>query len=187
MNSSETKPLETITRKIVDIRAQIEKDARQDAERAHLYKLASGAIRNILLHGIGSFNREQKTRTYILLNTEDAPAGFNRTSNYKELDEHRALYTLVEEDTDESMMFPQWAALIWARCRARMTRAALSLPYNEIIAIRTDAIATTHPVAAWNTNTKIGQLRQKWAVPKPLRAPASSEALDELQRKVTGK
>lgn len=182
--STESKPLETITSKLVRIREQIDTDKHQDAARIRVYTLARGAIRNILLHGIGSFNRTQKTRSYILLATEPAPAGY---ITYDELDERRRLYTVAEESADESMLFPQWPALIWARCRARMTRAALSRPYGEIIAIRTDAIAVTRPVSAWEANkdaTKAGLIRRKWAIEKPLSAPATAEKLDELQRKI---
>lgn len=185
--STATKPLETITSKLVGIREQIDTDKRQDAARVRIYTLARGAIRNILLHGIGSFNRTRKTRTFILLDTEPAPVGY---LTYDELDEHRRLYTVLEESTDESMTFPQWVALIWARCRARMTKHALSRPYSDIVAIRTDAIAVTRPVAAWEANnnaTKAGVIRRKWAIERALPAPATSEKLDELQRKLLRK
>jgi hypothetical protein len=38
---------------------------------------------------------------------------------------------------------PEWAALIWGRARARLARAALRLPREQIIALRSDALVTT--------------------------------------------
>jgi hypothetical protein len=183
--SSVKSVLETITSTLIRVREQIDKDKRQDVKRVRLYDLARGAVRNILLHGIGSFYRSnQVTRTYLRLDTEPAPAGY---TDAEQLNEHLWVYQVLETSTDTSMSHPEWAALIWARCRARMTRAALSRPYNDIIAIRTDAIAVTHPVASWEANTKVGQLRRKWAVTKSLPAPATTEKLDELQHKILGR
>lgn len=190
--ASETKPLETITRKLVSIREQIDADKRQDAKHERAYALARGAVRNILLHGIGSFNRERKTRAYLQLKSEPAPAGWNRDTaiDHIDIDNAREIYIMRETDDTNLLAFPQWAALIWARCRARMTKAALALPYESIIAIRTDAIAVSAPVPAFEANrnaTKPGLIRRKWAIEKPIAAPATTEALDAIQRKVTRK
>lgn len=178
------KPLETITGKIVALREQIDIDRRQDAENARIYGLARGAIRNILLHGIGSFSRGQKTRSFIALASEGRPKGFDRNCEEWPMDDKRVLYTMPEPESDDPQAFPQWAALVWARCRARMTKHALSQPYENIIAIRTDAIAVAQPVDAWEHGTKTGELRCKWRVPKRLSGPSTDMELDELQRRV---
>jgi hypothetical protein len=185
--STVTKPLTTITEKIIKIREHMDRDKRQDAGREHIYKLASGAARNILLHGIGSFNRVKKMRTYILLENEPEPIGFNRNSNISVLDNNRRIYTIPEESTDTGAMHPEWPALVYGRCRARMTKHALSMPYSDIVAIRTDAIAVKHPVSAWEANNRVGTLRRKWAYTRAITAPASDAELDKIQRKALGK
>ena len=184
-DSAVVKPLTTITEKIVKLRDHLTRDARQDAGRAAIYKLASGAARNILLHGIGSFNRQSTARTYVLTDTEPAPDGY---TEYDEIGDHTRLYKVPGGKVDTTMLHPEYAALIWARCRARMTRAALAMSYSDIITIRTDAIAVKRPVSQFEANktaTKVGLIRRKWAIEKPLTAPANDEKFDDIQRKVT--
>jgi hypothetical protein len=61
-----------------------------------------------------------------------------------------------------------------------MTKWALSLPRESIIAIRTDAIATTQEVPEWKSSEKVGTLREKWNIHKQLKVPHSYEELDML-------
>lgn len=181
------KPLDTITSRLVRMRAKVEDEARQDSGRATVYKLVRGAIRNILLHGIGSFNRSNRDSTYILTASETAPDGY---TNVRPIGNDLLVYTVPQQTEKYTQQFehPEWAHLIWARCRARMTRAALSLPREAVVAIRTDAIATTCAQPQWATSEKIGTLREKWRIEKTLKAPHNSlDELDKLiQRHVKG-
>lgn len=181
------KPLETITKKMIEIRAQFEADKRQDTKHARIYDLARGACRNILLHGIGSFNRENKVKTYLLLPGEQPPVALTRKAEYSILDDGRQMVNIPEESEPDEMMHPEFAAAVWARCRARVTKAALSIPYDELITIRTDAIAVKSRQEPLEKGEKPGQFRRKWAVEKTIAAPASHEKFDELQHKVLGK
>jgi TubC N-terminal docking domain len=177
------KPLKTITKKLVDMRAHIERDSRQDAARAYLYDLASAAARSILLFGIGTFNSNPRMKTYLYRADEPAPDG---AEDAIRLDKNTWLYKVPETRPDTIMSHPEWSGLIYGRCRARMTKAALSIPYEQLIAIRTDAIALTHDIPAWdNPAAKIGQLRLKWAERKAIKAGSlvTDEQLDALQDK----
>ena len=185
--SQVSRPLETITRKLIEIRAGLEADKRQDAKNAHIYDLARGACRNIALHGYGAFNREQGNRTYMLLPGEQLPVALTRRTTYTELEDGRQLVTIPEDSEPDDMMHPEWAAAIWARCRARVTKQALLIPYEDLVTIRTDAIATKSRQEQLEGGTRPGQFRRKWAIEKPLKAPRNHEEFDKLQHKVLGK
>lgn len=181
-DSAAKKPLDSITNKLAKMRERIEQDARQDTERRAIYKLVRGAVRNILLHGIGSFHRHTRDVTYILRTDEPAPDGY---TGRRDIDDNTVWYTVPQATEAYTQQFehPEWTALIWARCRARMTRAALSVPRECIIALRTDAIAVSTEQPQWRDNEKRGALRQKWNITRPLKAPHDFEALDALVHK----
>jgi hypothetical protein len=172
------KPLDAITKRLTDARDKVDQDAKHDSSNLAIYRLVRGTIRNILLHGIGSFHRQERDITYILPIDEPAPDGYTHRREEGDL----VWYSVPGKIEKYTQQFehPEWTALIWARCRARMTRAALSLPREQIIALRTDAIALTHEQPQWNDNEKRGSLRQKWAIKKKLNAPHSFDALDKL-------
>jgi hypothetical protein len=174
------KPLDSTIKKLVTMREQVEKDARLDTSRASLYKLVRGMIRNIVLHGIGAFHRNKRDITVILRKDEPAPDTLNAAP--KELGDDLYIYSIPGKIDAYSEQFdhPEWSALVWARCRARMAKWALSLPRESIIAIRTDAIATTQEVPEWKSSEKVGTLREKWNIHKQLKAPHTYEELDML-------
>lgn len=173
-------PLDGVIKKLAKLRDKAEEDGKQDVAHATAYKLARAAIRNIVIHGIGAFNRVAGTRTYIGLITEPRPSGYiTRT----ELADGRVAYIVPEAAETGALSHPEWPACVWGRCRARMFKNAMSQPYERIITIQTDAIALTHPVPEWESNTEIGKLRRKWAETKPLKGPANLQQFNELQRK----
>jgi len=57
---------------------------------------------------------------------------------------------------------PEWAAMVWLRAQARLIRAALKLPFADIVALRTDEIITIRPVN-WPDDGKPGTFRAKGA------------------------
>lgn len=179
--SAQKKPLDGLVEKLAMLREKVERDALENPEQARVYQLVRGGIRNIVLHGIGTFNRASRNVTYILGMDEPAPSGY---VSRREIDEHTVWYSVPAATEGYSQQFdhPEWAAQVWARCRARMIKAALTLPREAIIAVRTDAIALTQEQPDWNTNTKRGTLRLKWAIRQPVKAPHTYEALDLLQR-----
>jgi hypothetical protein len=63
-------------------------------------------------------------------------------------------------DAQRRFQHPEWAATVWGRCRARTARAALLLPYEDIVSIRTDAIWLTHN-PGWLDDGHVGSFRVK--------------------------
>lgn len=55
---------------------------------------------------------------------------------------------------------PEWAAMVWGRARARLVKAAMELPREAVIALRTDAIITTLD-PKWENDEKPGTFRIK--------------------------
>jgi hypothetical protein len=81
----------------------------------------------------------------------------------------------------EQFSHPEMAAMIWGRARARLARAALSLPRECIISLRSDAMALTFD-PGW-VGTKPGEFRLKRVVDldgRPL-PRTTREYLDLLQ------
>jgi len=183
-DSAASRPLDGVINKLVKLREKIEEDGKQDAKHARAYQLARAGMRNIVLHGIGGFNRQAGTRTYIGMAQEMPPAGF---IDRNELDDGRIIYILPESTEATRFSHPEWPACVWGRCRARMFKHAMAVPYESLITIRTDAIAVTQRMAAWENGKKTGELRRKWAVEKRLNAPRTAQDFDTLQRKVTEK
>jgi hypothetical protein len=183
-DSSVKKPLDAITARLTKMREKVEADASQDqdSDRIAIYALVRGMIRNILLHGIGSFHRNVRDTTYILQLDEPAPDNY---VSARPVGDNLIWYTVPQQTESYTQQFehPEWPALIWARCRARMTKAALSLPRETLLAIRTDAIAVTTEQPQWKANEKRGALRQKWHIARSLKAPHSLEELDAIVRK----
>lgn len=181
-DSAIKKPLDSLTKKLVSMREQVEKDARLDTARQDIYKLVRGMVRNIVLHGIGAFHRDKRPITIILKDNDMAP---ENVIDIKPLEDGRIVYTVSGKIDEYSEQFdhPEWSALVWARCRARMTKHALSLPRESVIAVRTDAIATTKEVPEWKASEKVGTLREKWSIKKQLKAPRSLTELDALVEK----
>lgn len=182
-DSANKKPLGSITNKIIKMREQVEQDARLDTSRTVVFKLVRGMARNIELHGIGVFHRNKRALTVIQRKGEPAPDVILAAP--QALGDDLTIYSVPGKVDAYSEQFdhPEWTASIWARCRARMAKWALSLPREAIIAIRTDAIATTQEVADWKASEKVGTLREKWTIRKPLKAPHTYEELDMLVEK----
>ncbi len=184
--SQNSKPLDALTKRLTDMRSAVESDAQSDSTRADLYGFVRGFLRNILLHGIGSFHRHNRDITYIMKTDEPAPDGY---SNARLLADDMIMYSVPQAVEAYTAQFehPEWSSLIWARCRARMTKKALALPREQLISIRTDALAVSHPRAELKSGSKIGQLREKWSITKSLKAPHTFEEFDKIAQKASAK
>lgn len=175
-DSKDKDPLGCIIRPLVALRQQLK------ASDNHIDKLGAGAIRSIVLHGIGAFNRKDRTAAIILDSQAPHPANM---IDFTTLEDGRVRYTVEHaplEAASTLLEHPEWPALVWARCRARITRAMLTLPREELLASQTDAIAMgTHP--AWEISDKIGQLRPKGTPLTNVKAPHTWEQLEALKQK----
>jgi len=126
------------------------------------------AIRAIVLKSIGSFYRHLVVNDgYVPLEQGDAIPEF---AEWEAIDENTIYYREETDLTDrqQQMLQPHWACWIWGNARTRLARAALALPYESLMALRTDGIWTTYDVGQdenpiWQETTgKPGSWRRKY-------------------------
>jgi hypothetical protein len=165
--------------------------------------MLAGPIRNILLHTIGSFARGPKKVTRQASLKDEVPdhelarstmrpivtgEGFPATFNGWEYEDY------APESTGEAYQHPEFAALIWGWCRARLLRGshhingeaspvgALTLPREQVVGFALDSIYVTHDpgwlLSAGPSSRDLplgmlatGNYRVKRHVPGPLPAP----------------
>jgi hypothetical protein len=125
------------------------------------------AIRSIVLKAIGSFYR------HIVVNDGYVPLDQSEQipelAEWEAIDENTIYYREEADLTDrqQQMLQPHWACWIWGNARTRLGRAALALPYESIMALRTDGIWTTYDVGEsdnplWQDTGKPGSWRKKY-------------------------
>lgn len=125
------------------------------------------AIRAIVLKAIGSFFRHVMVSDgYVPLEQSDQ---IPELAEWEVIDENTIYYREESDlsDRQQQMLQPHWAAWIWGNARTRLTRAALALPYESIMALRTDGIWTTYDVGQdenplWQDTGKPGSWRKKY-------------------------
>lgn len=125
------------------------------------------AIRSIVLKAIGSFFRHIVVNDgYIPLDQSEQIPEF---AEWEVIDENTIYYREESDLTDrqQQMLQPHWAAWIWGNARTRLARAALALPYESIMALRTDGIWTTYDIGQdsnpiWEYTGKPGSWRKKY-------------------------
>lgn len=127
------------------------------------------AIRGIVLKAIGSFYRHMVVNDgYVpLAQSEQIP----EMAEWEVVGEDTIYFREEVELTErqQQMLQPHWACFVWGNARARLTRAALALPFESIVALRTDGIWTTYDVERddnplWIDTGKPGSWRKKYAL-----------------------
>jgi hypothetical protein len=159
-------------------------------ELRQAYRLASRAVRSILLYGIGSFaQRPRVTTGQVPLGQEQQiPKGAHVVGLQGE--------SITWERSSMSRnpwAHPEWAAGVWSAARAALlsTRAknadgskthvgALHLPPGSIIAFRTDAIYTSE-TPNWAYNRDPGDYLLKGHLPYAVAAPTNEQEFYGLQ------
>ncbi|MFE3504196.1 hypothetical protein ACFXPX_04435 [Kitasatospora sp. NPDC059146] len=155
--------------------------------------LASRGIRSILLYGIGKFAQRPG------MNTGTTPSGQPVPDGAELIDDDGTVQTwrrLTTTDRD-AFAHPEWAAGVWGGARAALLDmtikdgrnilarvGALHLPAGSVVALRTDAVYTTHPVE-WPYRGQPGEYLAKGYLRGPVAAPRSEDdllALRELGR-----
>lgn len=142
-------------------------------------------IRRVALWTIGSLHPTTTTRK----RTGDKPPIGNPSTRY---DPETRTYEWLEEVPIRGRAgiysHPEWSTAIWARSRTRMAKMALTIPREELVAIRGDALYTTTRQPQWEgvERPAIGQLRFKWCREKEMPAPHTIRELDEIRREEDG-
>ncbi|MGW7466949.1 Mucin-19 [Streptomyces xantholiticus] len=154
------------------------------------YRLASRAVRSILLYGIGGFAQRPTTTTgTVPIGSENQiPKGAHvRSISGDTVTWER---TVISRNPNAH---PEWAAGVWSAARAALlsTRTknadgqtvhvgALHLPPGSIVAFRTDAIYTmVNP--GWPYSGEPGDYRIKGALTTPWNAPQNESDFYRLQ------
>jgi hypothetical protein len=140
-------------------------------------ELARGAIRRLVIFGIGGFAQREQTVIDYYADPADVPPGVA----FDEAPDGPGWITRRRVAADPRWAYPELAGQIWARARARLLKApggagALALPGRDVIAFRTDSIYTVAD-PRWADDGAWGRYRLKGLLTKPIGAPANHEAL----------
>jgi hypothetical protein len=104
----------------------------------------SVACRNILLQGIGSLHSARGIEKEIH-EDEFRPADYAGQNVRFSQRPDKPEIVIVKRKGSSVSDAPQVAAHLWSSARARITRAMLSIPFNDIVGVHLDAIYTTRP------------------------------------------
>ncbi|MCX5078811.1 Mucin-19 (plasmid) [Streptomyces sp. NBC_00513] len=172
-----------------------------DEQQKQACRLASRAVRSILLYGIGTFAQRPRITTGSLElgaggAVPDLPDGARLTG----ISDTHVTWERNQGFARDQYAHPEWAAGVWSAARAAllsvntsskdpqtgkpMKAGALHLPAGSILAFRTDAIYTAAPVD-WEYGGEPGDYllkgRMGWEQPAP-RTDADFYVLQELGR-----
>lgn len=148
-------------------------------------QLLQQAFRSILLHTVGTFNRSSRTTPGYVRSEEDIPLTAIPGS---EVQIDSSLWEYETEDTlnthQEKFILPHISNFIWGGARKRVCEAALTVPYESLVAIRTDGLWVEGEYPFIDTG-KVGQFREKPLQNRSgLQWPCTNGQMIELMRKV---
>lgn len=124
------------------------RDRANDIPNDDIRDAVRGAIRNIMLHAIGSMHAASRRRE---IEVDEKDFNFSElTAEEKSTHEilpkttiHKYVKHYPLSDNDKRYYLPHISAYIWSYCRMRTNLQMLRLPYETIIACRVDAIYAT--------------------------------------------
>ncbi|MFJ3616307.1 hypothetical protein [Streptomyces hydrogenans] len=184
------KPLDDWARKLKEAWATLaaQADLHGDPAQRQAARLASRAVRSLLLYGIGSFAQRPRMVTGTTPRTaeRDVPAdaeiiGFT---------DDQITWQRPAGFTRDPNAHPEWAAAIWSGARAALLSqrhrddntyaGALHTPPGAVVAFRTDALYLTAP-QPWPYHGQPGDYLNKGHLTGPLAAPTTEEQLLALR------
>ncbi|MFC9271311.1 hypothetical protein ACFTXJ_26505 [Streptomyces zhihengii] len=159
-----------------------------DPAQRHAARLASRAVRSLLLYGIGSFAQRPRMVTGTTPRTmeRDVPAdaeiiGFT---------DEQITWQRPTGFTRDPNAHPEWAAAIWSGARAALLSqrhrddntyaGALHAPPGSVVAFRTDAVYLT-TLQPWPYHGQPGDYLHKGHLAGPLPAPTTESELLTLR------
>lgn len=153
--------------------------------------LTARALRSILLFAIGAFAaREHPTTGTVPVDRPDLVPEQADPSTVRQVGDH-LVYTMPGRLSPWSarMAHPEWAALVWARARTRLTTAALQVPFQSVIGFATDALYLDGD-PGWPDDGAPGRFRVKGRIDTPSVWPAGRAELyaltDAAERNLDG-
>lgn len=153
------------------------------------HEMLRQAFRSIMLKGIGSFYRHDVYK--------DGYAPLSEIENVTgqwELEDDETVHVVETPELSKMQLQtlqPHWPATIWGQARVRLAKAALCLPYESLIALRTDGIWTLRDIRQddnpmWTYTGKPGQWRVKYEHHTPVEWPRNNKAVVHLLNTVKG-
>ena len=184
-------PLASWANALIGLREQL-------AEPSRVHQLARAAVRNLVLHTIGSLHTSSHTVTRFAPTLQEVPPAFLRVARPEA---GQYAYPVELPARWAQMQHPELSAAIWGRVRARLmagpgrtgalhatgaTGATTGSHRNElgssvVLAFRTDAIYTTHP-QNWPDDGAAGRFRLKVHHRGPFPTPRTHADLIHLRR-----
>lgn len=165
------RPLDTWARRIIKLRGEL---AHVSPELEPVAEAMRSALRAMLVQTIGAMvgTPRKMTRTAPVDRMDLLPADSLEPVTFQ-----GDAWTWVEAvaPAHESMQHPEWASHVWSKARARLLQdrngaGVLTIPPGDVFAMALDSIATTAPVAWWETSGRVGEFRLKTRVPGPVPA-----------------
>lgn len=140
------------------------------------------AYRNILLRAVGALHsHESREEGYCALSSE-IPNGVTWAGQVEGgIYRWERRYPSVSESSH-----PEWSAQVWGRTRARVAKAALQIPLDELVAIRTDALWVTRD-PGWPDNGTPGAWRVKETIDEPVAQPHTADEMLTLLQLARGR
>jgi hypothetical protein len=184
-------PLDLWGSRLIEARLSIARRVREGEFSAAVGALIENGLRNILLHGIGSFHRRARPAMKMIYPSEGlraVPAQILASGEYQVHSDGTITYPEWQpvEKWTERAMHPEFAAQVWDRCRTHVLYSAkkskgqiipgsetgaLMLPRDAIVAIRTDAIYVTYDPGWPNDGKTPGQFRAKGLINESRKQP----------------
>lgn len=138
-------------------------------------RLAGAGARAILLHAIGAF----MGRPHVVTRSApiEMPGAVPPDAVGVRVEGDVIVWGERRAPAWPELSHPEWAAAVWARCRARMLSGpgevgALHVPRSSVVAFRTDALYLTER-QPWSDDGKVGRLRLASWTAGPLPWPES--------------
>jgi hypothetical protein len=184
------KPLDDWSRKLKESwsRLAAQADLHTDEQQRTAARLASRAVRSLLLYGIGSF--AQRPRIVTGTTPRTAERDIPEDAEIIGFDEHTVTWQRPTGFSRDPYAHPEWAAGIWSAARAALLSmrmrednthvGALHAPPGTVVAFRTDAIYLTQPMD-WPHHGQPGDYLNKGHLSGPITAPTSEEDLLTLR------
>jgi hypothetical protein len=134
-------------------------------EKAKLYTeptrgILEAALRNILLHTAGGFHRVTREFDGYTSDVTAIPA----TATSFELLPDGEIWRYTQADRlsplQQMLSQPHWAATIWGAARKKLAAQALQVPFEDLMAVRVDAVWTVREML-WKDTGKVGVFRRE--------------------------
>lgn len=153
-------------------------------------QLVKGALRAMLIQGIGAFHSTGRNVTRVSFDPFGADVRAAGAAGYAVRDVAPGVFVWQEPQplTGRAALFqhPEWSAAVWGRSHARILShrgtGVLHVHSSDVIGVRGDAIYLTDD-PEWPDDGANGRLRVKGRLPGPIPAPTDMTALNRLRER----